>query len=85
MKRKLWLTSFLFFTILLCHGQKKNYISFESGAYFGNANSNIETGMVSSGFGDTEMVSFLGLFTIDTEYPRKKPAKLLTGSNMGTI
>ena len=75
MKRKLRFTSFLFFTSLLCHGQKKNYISLESGAYFGNANSNLETGMVSSGFGDKESVSFLGLFTIDTEYPRKKAGK----------
>lgn len=71
MKRKVWFTSFSFLTFLLCNAQKKNYFSFENGVYFGNANSNIAAGMASSGLNDTETADFF-LFTITTDYPRKK-------------
>ncbi len=75
MKRKFLFTGLLLISCFICTAQKKNYIGVESGAYFGNANSNIESGMVSSGFGDKQIASFFGLFTIDTEYPRKKAGK----------
>ncbi len=75
MKRTFLITGFLLIACFICTAQKKNYIGVESGAYFGNANSNIESGMVSSGFGDKETASFFGLFTIDTEYPRKRAGK----------
>ena len=71
MKRKLWFTPLFLFTFLLCNAQKKNYFSFENGVYFGNTNSNIAAGMVSSGLNDTEAADFF-LFTITTDYPRKK-------------
>ncbi len=75
MKSTFLITGLLLISCFICTAQKKNYIGVESGAYFGNANSNIEDGMLSSGFGDKETASFFGLFTIDTEYPRKRAGK----------
>ncbi|MBK9660639.1 MAG: hypothetical protein IPO68_12225 [Chitinophagaceae bacterium] len=75
MKSTFLFTWLLLISCFICTAQKKNYIGVESGAYFGNANSNIESGMVGSGFGDKQIASFFGLFTIDTEYPRKRAGK----------
>lgn len=75
MGKKFILICLPFAVCFLCAAQNKNYISIEGGAYFGNTNSNIESGMVSSGFGDKESSSFFGLFNLDTEYPRKKTDK----------
>lgn len=75
MKKKLFFIVFSSIAFLLCYAQKKNYISVEGGLYFGNANSNIESGMKSSGFGDNESYSFLGLFEIGTQYPIKSANK----------
>jgi len=49
--------------------QKKNYLSLETGYPFSNANQNIEQGMRTSGFDDSEVSSFLGLFGWTVTYP----------------
>ena len=66
---------YLFLTTSICSAQKKNYFSVEYGAYFGNANTTIESNMTSSGFGDKQVADFFGLFTINTNYPRKEASK----------
>lgn len=66
----------LSFGILLnISAQKKNYVSLETGVFFGNANQNIADGMRKSGFADKRTASFFGLFLWDTEYPIKRTDK----------
>jgi len=74
MQKQFILTVLLFFCLLACKAQKKNYIAFEDGSYFGNTNSNIASNMTASGFADKSVVDFFGL-VFTTQYPVKRNDK----------
>src|SRR5687768_5789011 len=71
MKKILLFTLPLFLMLNLTAQEKKNYLSVETGGFFGNNNANLISAMKASGFDKRSEVDFLGLFTWTTDYPRK--------------